>query len=97
MWRAAALLARYTTIPQLSSDFPQLTPIFLQVKKTVNYAESSDEDEDVFTALQSRQSQRRNRAKTVVLDDEDDDFDLGNDVEADEDGMGATSSRTIFR
>ncbi|KAI1393068.1 DNA mismatch repair protein Msh6 [Hypoxylon trugodes] len=43
-----------------------------KTKKTVNYAESSDEDEDVFVAMKASQTRRRGRQQPRVVDDEDD-------------------------
>ncbi|KAH8840683.1 hypothetical protein MCOR27_005615 [Pyricularia oryzae] len=59
-----------------------------KVKKVVNYAESSDEDEDVFTALNTRQSQRR-RARPTLKDEDDDDDDDGDDFRPEPDAAMA--------
>ncbi|KAK4192141.1 putative DNA mismatch repair protein msh6 [Podospora australis] len=59
-----------------------------KVKKVVNYAESSDEeDEDVFASLNARKAkQRRSRAAIVDDDDDEDVYDAGaNDVEEEDD------------
>ena len=55
------------------SSYTNLSPM-LQVKKAVNYAESSDDDdEDVFVAMKAAKSRRRNRPQSRVADDDDDD------------------------
>lgn len=67
-------------------------------RKTVNYAESSDDDdEDVFAALKSRQSQRLGRSRPSVLhndDDDEDDFrpepDAADAADYDDDGKFCT-------
>lgn len=63
------------------------------MKKTVNYAESSDEDDqDVFEALKVRRSRNRSR---VVAEDDDDDFEAAKVAEVEEyDGM---LQRTLAR
>lgn len=53
------------------SSYTNLSPM-LQVKKAVNYAESSDDDEDVFVAMKAAKSRRRNRPQSRVVDDDDD-------------------------
>ncbi|KAI1823288.1 DNA mismatch repair protein msh6 [Xylaria intraflava] len=61
-----------------------------KAKRTVSYAESSDEDddEDVFTALEASRSRHRGRqrAKAIAEDDEDDyqEVDNGNSIEEDD-------------
>ncbi|KAI1652564.1 DNA mismatch repair protein Msh6 [Daldinia decipiens] len=55
-----------------------------KVRKTVNYAESSgDEDEDVFVSMKASQSRRRNRQQSRVVDEEDD-YEESKDAAADE-------------
>ncbi|KAI1098555.1 DNA mismatch repair protein Msh6 [Jackrogersella minutella] len=57
-----------------------------KVKKTVNYAESSDEDEDVFLAMKASQARRRGRHQARVVDDEEDNYEeTKNIAEDDED------------
>lgn len=53
------------------SSYTNLSPM-LQVKKAVNYAESSDDDEDVFVAMKAAKSRRRNRPQSRVVYDDDD-------------------------
>ncbi|KAI1372382.1 DNA mismatch repair protein Msh6 [Hypoxylon crocopeplum] len=55
-----------------------------KAKKTVSYAESSDEDEDVFVAMKASQSRRRGRQRPRVDDDEGDDYEEGKDVVPDD-------------
>ncbi|KAI5857414.1 DNA mismatch repair protein Msh6 [Durotheca rogersii] len=57
-----------------------------RAKKTVNYAESSDDDgDDVFVTMKASQARRRGRQRTRVLDDDQDDYEDNKDVAADED------------
>lgn len=42
----------------------------------MNYAESSDDEEDVFMPRNARQSRTKSRARTRTLDDDDDDDDF---------------------
>lgn len=51
----------------------------MQAKKTVNYAESSDEDEDVIMPRKARQTRTRNRTRAALDDDEEDEYVGGND------------------
>ncbi|KAF3065765.1 DNA mismatch repair protein msh6 [Daldinia childiae] len=57
-----------------------------KVRKTVNYAESSgDEDEeDVFVSMKASQSRRRNRHQSRVIDEEEGDYEESKDAAADE-------------
>ncbi|KAI1463267.1 DNA mismatch repair protein Msh6 [Daldinia caldariorum] len=55
-----------------------------KVRKTVNYAESSDDDEDVFASMKASQVRRRSRQKSRVVDEEDD-YEEGKDAAADKD------------
>ncbi|KAI2622332.1 DNA mismatch repair protein Msh6 [Hypoxylon sp. NC1633] len=55
-----------------------------KVKKTVNYAESTDEDEDVFVALRASQAQRRGCQRPRAVDDDEGDYDEGKDVAVDD-------------
>jgi len=69
-----------------------LTFVKLQAKKSVNYAESSDDDEDIFNTLSAKQARRRKmdrpRARTAVLDEEDEDeYQLADEGVNDGDGM----------
>ncbi|KAI2467626.1 DNA mismatch repair protein Msh6 [Annulohypoxylon bovei var. microspora] len=58
----------------------------IKTKKTVNYAESSDDDEDVFANLKASQTRRRGRQQSRVVDDEEDDYEESkNAAVADED------------
>ncbi|KAI0881392.1 DNA mismatch repair protein Msh6 [Annulohypoxylon maeteangense] len=56
-----------------------------KIKKTVNYAESSDDDEDVFVSLKASQARRRGRQQSRVVDDEEDDYEESKDVALDDD------------
>ncbi|KAI1459819.1 DNA mismatch repair protein Msh6 [Annulohypoxylon moriforme] len=56
-----------------------------KTKKTVNYAESSDEEEDVFVSLKTSQSRRRGRQQTKVVDDEEDDYEENKNIAPDDD------------
>ncbi|KAI1137323.1 DNA mismatch repair protein Msh6 [Hypoxylon sp. FL0543] len=57
-----------------------------KAKKTINYAESSDEDEDVFVAMKASQTRRRGRqqARIVDEDDEDDDYEENKNTPAED-------------
>jgi len=58
----------------------------LQVKKVVSYAESSDEDEDVFASLKTRRTQQR-RPRSTIPDDDEDDFETeDNEANGEDDG-----------
>lgn len=56
-----------------------------QAKKAVNYAETSDEDEDPFPAMSTQRSRRRAKTRVAVHDDEDDYEEGADNVEAEED------------
>ncbi|OTA57403.1 DNA mismatch repair protein Msh6 [Hypoxylon sp. EC38] len=43
-----------------------------KARKTVSYAESSDDEEDVFVAMKASQARRRGRQQSRVVDEEDD-------------------------
>ncbi|OTB02721.1 hypothetical protein M426DRAFT_13323 [Hypoxylon sp. CI-4A] len=49
-----------------------------KTKKTVNYAESSDEDQDVFATMNASQARRRTRQKSRVVDDDEEDYQENN-------------------
>ncbi|KAI1646999.1 DNA mismatch repair protein Msh6 [Daldinia loculata] len=56
-----------------------------KVRKTVNYAESSgDDDEDVFVSMKASQSRRRNRQQSRVVDEEEGDYEESKDAAVDE-------------
>ncbi|KAI1074827.1 DNA mismatch repair protein Msh6 [Whalleya microplaca] len=56
-----------------------------KVKKTVSYAESSDdEDEDVFVAMKASQARRRGRQRSKVVEDDEDDYEETKDVALDD-------------
>jgi DNA mismatch repair protein MSH6 len=42
-----------------------------QAKRSVNYAESSDDDEDPFASMRAAQSRRRNKVRSSIMEDED--------------------------
>ncbi|KAI1206957.1 DNA mismatch repair protein Msh6 [Annulohypoxylon truncatum] len=54
-------------------------------KKSVNYAESSDDEEDVFVSLKASQTRRRGRQQSRVVDDEEDDYEESKNVAQDDD------------
>ncbi|KAI0893582.1 DNA mismatch repair protein Msh6 [Annulohypoxylon nitens] len=56
-----------------------------KTKKTVNYAESSDDDEDVFESLKASQTRRRGRQQSRIVDDEEDDYEEDKNVANDDD------------
>lgn len=58
-----------------------------KAKKTVNYAESSDEEDEVVSSRNTRPTRNRNRARTAVMDDDDneDEYKGGLDEVLDED------------
>ena len=70
-----------------------LLTCILQVKKTVNYAESSGEDDDeLFAALKARKPRQR-RSRPAVPDEEDEDtYEAEAAVEEEEDGNSCQPS-----
>ncbi|KAK0721347.1 muts domain V-domain-containing protein [Apiosordaria backusii] len=60
-----------------------------KVKQTVNYAESSDEEDEDFIASLAARKSRKVRARAAVIDDDDEDnYEAGNnDVEEEDDEM----------
>lgn len=59
-----------------------------QGKKTVNYAESDDDEEDVFSSIKTSQARRRGRQRSNVVDDDEEDYEDGKNAPLeDEDGM----------
>ncbi|KAI2627936.1 DNA mismatch repair protein Msh6 [Hypomontagnella submonticulosa] len=75
---SAATLKQHLTVRDLPGSSPSR-----KSKKTVNYAESSDDDEDVFVAMKASQTRRRSRHKAKVVDEEenDDDYEEAKDVD----------------
>ena len=68
--------------------------MFSQVKKAVNYAESSDEDDDaVFATIKARRSTQRRSRAAVPDDDEEDAYEAEPNDAADDDGISAASLR----
>ena len=62
-----------------------------KTKKVVSYAESSgDEDEDVFVSMARNRAARRNKARSTVIDD-DDDYDGDAVDNGDDDGSCITA------
>ncbi|KAI8964679.1 DNA mismatch repair protein Msh6 [Daldinia sp. FL1419] len=53
-----------------------------KIRKTVNYAESSDDDEDVFVSMKTSRSRRRTRQKSRVIDEEEDNYEESKDAGA---------------
>lgn len=73
-------------IPFILEFLPTPLTFFTQAKKTVNYAESSDED-DVIMPRKARQTRSRNRTRAPLDDDnEDEDEYAGANVFDDDDG-----------
>ncbi|KAI0844351.1 DNA mismatch repair protein Msh6 [Daldinia vernicosa] len=72
------------TVKPLSSRAVMSSSPTRKVRKTVNYAESSDDDEDVFVSMKASQSRRRNRQQSRVIDEEEGDYEESKDVAADE-------------
>ena len=69
-----------------------------QVKKAINYAESSDdEDQDVFATLKAKRARANNRVRPSVVDDDEDDFDGDNGDPEEEDGMPKNLSSLTCR
>jgi hypothetical protein len=71
-----------------------------QAKKTVSYAESSDDDDlhEIFAAMESSRPRRhgRQRAKTIVDDEDEDDYKEADGGAADEDEDGMSMARTMY-
>lgn len=60
------------TIKPLSTPSVMDSSPSRKTRKTVSYAESSDDDEDVFVAMKASQARRRGRQQSRVVDEEDD-------------------------
>lgn len=91
-------LERYVIVqPTLSVNFSNIS--LLQVKKVVNYAESSGEDDDeLFAALQARKPRHR-RSRAAIPDDEEDEdtYEAEAVNEEDENGNSCPPSRDTTR
>ncbi|KAI2783916.1 DNA mismatch repair protein Msh6 [Daldinia loculata] len=73
------------TVKHLSARAVMSSSPTRKVRKTVNYAESSgDDDEDVFVSMKASQSRRRNRQQSRVVDEEEGDYEESKDAAVDE-------------
>ena len=66
-----------------------------QPKREVNYAESSDEDQDVATSMRTSQARRRNKVRSSIVQDDDEYDDATILPEDDDDEMADLSCPTI--
>ncbi|XXH05300.1 hypothetical protein Hte_011725 [Hypoxylon texense] len=68
------------TIKPLNSRSLEPSSPIRKAKKTVNYAESDDEEEDIFSSIKASQARRRGRQRSNVIDDDEEDYDEGKDA-----------------
>lgn len=75
-----------------------INSLWTKAKKIVNYAESSEDEDDVVMPSKSRPTRNRNRARAAVLDEDDDDdeYEGAEDLMDLDDGMYTNSRHCML-